>query len=262
MLMGQWPAAALFYRSGHVKQGEPVVHEQRSLQDIWERKAPAVLEDAGFDPNRDAEFPRTSGARASVSPLAYLVGPVQTKYGADPSQSKVVDLKPFIDTTARTVKSNTGELTIDYGNGICTLNAARAQGVAGFLKRAGSFKLNDVTITSSNEYASVLVVSMDNKELKSSSRILVQVGTVARPTGWKTRPAEIGKKAGEEIVSYGKAPWQVTRGRVTISLTNPTVQTAHVLDANGTSVATIDLRQVGDAKQLKFPEDAMYVVLK
>ena len=263
MLMGQWPAAALLYRSSYVKQGEPVVYEQRCLQDIWERKMPIIAEDAGFDPNRDREhFPATSSIKTSVNPLAYLVGPVLTKYGGDPARSGLADLNRFINTTTKTVRSITGELEIDYGNGLCRLNSAKAQGVTGFLKKAGTFKLNDVSITSSNEYATVLVVSMDNKELKASSSILIQVGTVARPTGWKTKPVEINQKAGEEIVSYGRAPWQIVKGDVTIAITNAAVQRAHVLDANGMSVATIDLREVGGAKELRFPEDAMYVVLK
>jgi hypothetical protein len=45
-------------------------------------------------------------------------------------------------------------------------------------------------------------------------------------------------------------------------LTNPTVQTAHVLDANGMNVRTIGLEQGNGVKQFKFPEDALYVVLK
>ena len=53
MLMGQWPAAAMLYRMGYVKQGAPAVHEQRSLDDLWQRRMPIIAEDAGYDPNRD-----------------------------------------------------------------------------------------------------------------------------------------------------------------------------------------------------------------
>jgi len=263
MLMGQWPAAALLYRAGHVRQGEPVVYEQRSLRDLWERKAPIIAEDAGFDPNRDREnFSRTSNIKTSISPLAYLVGPVFTKYGGDPAQSRTVNLNQFIDAAGKKVKSITGELELDYENGSCTLNSPKAQGVTGFLKKAGTFKFSDTTITSGNDYATVLVVSMDDKDLKASGSILVQVGTVARPTGWKTKPVEVDKKPGEEIVSYGKAPWQIIKGDVTVSVANTTVKAAHVLDANGMSGATIPLQDVDGTKQFRFPEDALYVVLK
>jgi hypothetical protein len=263
MLMGQWPAAALLYRSGYVRQGEPVVYEQRSLQDIWERRTPIIAEDAGHDPNRDQEnFSRTSNIKATITPLAYLVGPVLTKYGGDPAQSRVINLNQFIDAGAKKVKSITGELELDYGNGACTLNSPKAQGVAGFLNKVGTFKLSDATITSGNDYATVLVVSMDDKDLKTSGRILVQVGTVARPTGWKTKPAEVDRMPGEEIVNYGRAPWQIIKGDVTVSVANATVKTAHLLDANGMSVATIPLQHVNGARQFRFPEEALYVVLR
>ncbi|MCI0541446.1 MAG: hypothetical protein L0Z50_40115 [Verrucomicrobiales bacterium] len=263
MLLGQWPAAALFYRAGHVKQGEPVVYEQRSMRDLWERKTPIIAEDAGFDPNRDREnFSQTSNIKTGVSPLAYLVGPVLTKYGGDPAQSKVANLNQFIDASARKVKSITGELEVDHANGWCMLNSPKAQGVTGFLRKAGAFKLRDTTISSGNDYATVLVVSMDDEDLNASGTILVQVGTVARPTGWKTKPVEIRNKSAEEIVSYGKAPWQIIKGDITVSVANATVKTAHVLDANGMSVATIPLKDVGGTKQFHFPEEALYVVLR
>src|SRR6185503_742112 len=115
MLLGQWPAAALLYRSGYVRQGEPAVYEQRSLKDIWERKTPVITEEAGFDPNRDAaHFSSESSIRQGIDPRAFLVGPVLTKYDGDPRRSKVVDLNQFIDSNRGLVKSITGEISLDH----------------------------------------------------------------------------------------------------------------------------------------------------
>ena len=36
MVLGQFPAAALLYRKGYLKQGEPAVVEHRSLRQLWE----------------------------------------------------------------------------------------------------------------------------------------------------------------------------------------------------------------------------------
>jgi len=44
-----------------------------------------------------------------------------------------------------------------------------------------------VTIQSSNDYGTVMIVSLDNQPLTESKRVLVQVGTTARPTGWIER---------------------------------------------------------------------------
>jgi hypothetical protein len=55
MELGQFPAAALMFRQGHIQRGKPVVQEERSLQDLWNRADPLIAEDKSFDPNRDCE---------------------------------------------------------------------------------------------------------------------------------------------------------------------------------------------------------------
>jgi hypothetical protein len=50
--LGTFPAAALMYRKGYIKQGEPAVVEQRSLNDIYTGASPIIAEAPTFDPNR------------------------------------------------------------------------------------------------------------------------------------------------------------------------------------------------------------------
>ena len=263
MLMGQWPAAALLYRRGYVKHGEPVVNEQRSPEELWERKVPIIAEDPGFDPNRDkARDANVATHKAGASPLAYLVGPVLVKYGGDPEQSRIADLSGFVHEDTKVVESNTGELSFDYGLGLCTLNSPKAQGVSGFLAKKPSFGLADVEISSTNEYATVFVVAMDDKPLRSSSRILVQVGTSERPSGWQTKPVQVNGRPGEEVVSYGHAPWLIARSHVSISVANSKFSRAVVLDANGMPGKEIPLQDSAGRKAFQFPQDAFYVVLR
>ena len=261
--MGQWPAAALIYRRGYIRQGEPVVREQRSLDDIWHRRMPIIAEDPGYDPNRDqANISRESNIKEGVNPLAYLVGPVLVKYGGAPSQSRVVDLQPFIHADTKTVQSVTDELELNYGKGLCTLNAPKAQGVTGFLKKAGDFKLADVEIQSGNDYATVLVVSMDDRPLKDSTKNPRAGRHYRTPAGWKTKPAQVSGRPGEEVVSFGHAPWMIVRGDVTISLANSKISRARVLDPNGMLLKDIPLANDAGRKRFQFPGDALYVVLQ
>ena len=103
---------------------------------------PIIAEDAGYDPNRDkANMSKESNVKDGVNPLAYLVGPVVVKYGGDPSQSRAVDLGPYLREDKKTVRSITGQLFMDYGKGLCAIDAPKAQGVTGFLKKAGTVKL-------------------------------------------------------------------------------------------------------------------------
>ena len=256
MLMGQWPAAALMYRLGYIEQGEPVVYEQRPLEDLWRRRMPIIAEDAGYDPNRDkANMSKESNVKDGVNPLAYLVGPVVVKYGGDPAESRAVDLSPYIREDKKLIRSITGQLYMDYGKGLCALNAPKAQGVTGFLKKGGTVKCADVEIQSGNDYATVLVVAMDDKPLRSSGKILVQVGTTERPLGWKTRPAQVNGRAGEEVVSFGRAPWMIVNGDVTLALKNTKITKARVLDANGMPVKEVPLAASAGRKTLKFPAE-------
>ena len=172
----------------------------------------------------------------------------------------------YLDENAKTIRSVTGELTWDYANGVCTLNAPKAQGVTGFLSKGGTFKLADVEIRSGNEYASVLAVSMDDQPLSNSGKTLVQVGTTERPPGWKTRPVDSAvekeTRKGELVLNFGTKPWQIVEGEVALTIANPSLKAAHVLDANGMSVKDVPLEAAGGGKRLTFPPDAMYVVVE
>src|SRR5262249_24347400 len=90
-LQGQFPAAALIYRQGYVMKGDAVVHEERLLADIWTRKVPVIAEDKSFDPNRyeGATGGEKSKVKGGADPLAFLVGPVEVKYGGDPARTTV-----------------------------------------------------------------------------------------------------------------------------------------------------------------------------
>ena len=263
MLMGQWPAAALMYRLHYIEQAMPVVYEERPLQDLWQRRMPIVAEDPGYDPNRDKAKPgASSNIITGVDPLAYLVGPVVVKYAGDPAKNQIANLGQYIHKDRQFVESVTGQLQWDFGQGICTLNSPKAQGVAGFLKQHGDFELADTEIQCSNDYATVLIVAMDDKPLRDSDKILVQVGTKERPAGWKTKPAQVGGQSGEEVVSFGHAPWMIERAEISITVKNPKISQAYILDPNGMSVKEIQLRDSGGGKSFAFPPNALYVVLQ
>ena len=178
----------------------------------------------------------------------------------------MADLKQFIDEPSKEVRSITGELTFNYEKGFCLLNAPKAQGVAAFFRNRKSFRTADVEFVSANDYGTVAVVSMDDQPIRRSGKLLAQVTTQCRPTGWQEKPVTIKVKErtfrGFEVVNYGHAPWQVTRAEVTLTISNPGLSRATVLDANGNSAGEAKLVKRGDEVELRFPEDALYVILQ
>ena len=267
-IMGEFPACALLYRRGYLKQGAPVVHEERPLLDLWERRTPLIAEDKSFDPNRAGTGAGQSTIARGVDPLAFLVGPVQVKYGGDPALTTVSNLTSSIDAAAKTVKSETGEIRLNYGKGLCVVNAPKAQGVTGFLSKAGLVTLGDISVSSGNPYATVLVVAMDDLPLRRSHRVLVQVGTAARPTGWQAKesdfPSEDGKATlhGFEVVKTGAAPWQIVNADITLTVTDPALTKATLLDAAGYPVSPVPITRAGGKLTVNLPADTMYVVLE
>lgn len=266
-MLGTFPGAALMYRMGYVKQGKPAVVEERSLQNIWDRNVPLIVEEGGFDPNRDmGDVAPTSSVKTAVDPLAFLVGPVLEQFGGDPSQSEAIGTAGLIDRDQGLVVSDTGQIQLNYHKGFCTVNSPCAQGVTAFFRSPNAFKLSDTTFRSDNEYGAALAVSMDGQPIRSSRKILVQFGTRCRPTGWSEKTTTInldqGKQVpGFEVVATGTSPWQVKEAELQVTVKNPTLKTATVLDMNGLAVSEIPLTSSGGSVSFRFPANAMYVVL-
>jgi hypothetical protein len=266
MTLGQFPAAALMFRKAYLREGPAVVHDERGLQDLWDRKLPLIAEQGAWDPNRDTgQMPTGTPFKTSVDPLAYLVGRVEVKFGGDPSRSTTIDLTSYIDSAQKRVRSVTGETECDLTRGLYRINAPRAQGVAGMLKKAGLQELADVKIASTNEYASVMVVPLDDKPIATSARLLVQIGTTCRPTGWKEEPARISTKHGQadgsRIVNAGKLPWRIEKMHGAFGVRNASITRATALDPNGMAIADIPIWRGNGEIRIKLPADALYVCL-
>lgn len=266
-MLGTFPAAALMYRMGYLQRGEPAVVEERSLEDLYARRTPVIIESASYDPNRDkGDIAPESGVQSLVDPLAFLAGPVEVIFGGIPSRTRTADLATLIAPDRSEVRSTSGEIVFNTAQAWCTVNAPKAQGVAGFFDQRNEFTLSDVTLRSSNHYAAALVVSMDDTPIRDSAKILVQVGTQSRPTGWQEEEAQLTVNnqpvPGFRILNHGKAPWQVMKAAFEIEVRNPRLARGWVLDPNGMRRAELPLERVADGIRFRFPEDALYVVLE
>jgi hypothetical protein len=264
----QFPAASLAFRRGYIKRGDVVVHEERSIENLWNRTTPIIVEGRSFDPNRQTGFAEGSAVKTEVDPLAFLVGRVEVKYGGDPKQSKVADLSKYINKSKQTISSTTGELNWNYGTGFCTLNAPKAQGATGMLQATGPIRLADLTIQSNNEYATVMAVPLDDQPLRTSKQVLLQIGTQMHPTGWATQEGQYrsadGKETwkGQQIVNTGKMPWQVINTEMRIALQNSGISKATLLDAHGYRRGEVPLQRIDDGVSLQLPSNALFLVLE
>lgn len=265
--MAGFPANALLYRRGDLQEAAPVVVERRALGELWERSEPRLADNESYGDQRnlpDLE-PGWQGGAEEINRAAFLVGPVRVEYGEEPGEDEVREMTEYLDPAAGTIRSATGQLLWNYREQLCTMNSPRAQGVTGFLARnGGRFEFSDSTVESGNEYATVNLVSLDDLPIAQSSQVLVQVVTLNRLTGFETEAATftVGKGdgayevEGEKIVRLGKPPWRVAHTDVSVTVRNPALTKATVLDINGYAISTEDF-----AGAFTLPRDAIYVVL-
>lgn len=263
--LGMFPANALLFRKGYLAEGRTTVYEARKLESMWQRKIPVITENMGFDPNRDTFI--SNDEETEISPLAYLTGKVSVEYGTENDSSAIdPDIDNLIDFEEKIVKSSTNELEWDYNNGICKMDAPAAQGICGFVGETGTYELSDVTIETTNDYAVVNVVSMDEKSISESSKILIQVGTVYRPNNWTETPADFefsgNMISGYRIDNTGRMPWKCADTQVKLSINNNLISKATLLNAAGYPVSNVAITKSAGLVELELPENAMYVVLE
>ena len=165
--MGQAPALSLIYTRGYLKKGPVVWRQALKLADLYSLK---------LDPSHQ------------INPLSFFVGQIVRVIGEAPGETQQMNLSPYIDRNQKIIRSATGELIWDWDQGLVTVDAPRAQAIFGFTKTRRPVTTTDVTFAIANEYGSYFVVSMDDKPLSQSAKILVQVVTEDKNYGWTTKP--------------------------------------------------------------------------
>ncbi len=247
VIAGTFPAAALAYRRGDVTEPTPAVTRALKLEDLYALKGSAASAQA-LDKLRRKDAPAAAAKRSSngLDPLSFYVGPVFRDL-SDGARAGGVDLSKHIDHAGKKVTSIGRQLMWDYGKGLVTINTPRCQGAAGFLSKAGPISLSNVTTSSRNEYGAVIAISLDDRPLASSRRILIQTMTQERPVGFKA--------VGGRITNLGSAPFGVRRIDATVSLKGPKMGTAQsvVLDENGYPLkAKMILAKTPDGRSVTF----------
>lgn len=268
--LGQYPAASVIYRRGYVREGPVVINDVLSLDDLYALKGAALSQPLGLDAIQAARVPEGIQAEVEslpgVDPLSFYVGRVVRTIREKQGASTFMNTSKLIGRRARVVRSATGELVLDYGKGLVTMNAPRAQGAAGFLGAAGEIVLGDVAIRIENEYGAAMVVSLDGEPLARSHKILLQVMTEDRLSGWTTEPARasLGRNQPEvdcfKIADTGKAPLMVRKIAGTVSLRGPGSASFKVTALDGNGYARE--RVAGGARALSLLPDCLYYVLE
>ena len=256
-MMGQFPAAALIFRRGLVAPGSILADLRLSREALLRLEGTPLPQEAALDELRLKDLPSGTEVKPGtrLDPLLHYAGQASVKFVTGPGSAKVSDLKPLIDHARQTVTSSTGELKLDYGKGVLTIDAARAQGVSGWLRTAGTVETRDLAITSEMELGHIVAVALDDQPLAHSTKVLLQVMSEEKPTDFQTEPAGEGVK---RIVNTGTDPWLIKQLQGTVRFKRPDAAQLKVmaLDFNG-----YPAEPCGSAQELKLRPATIYYLL-
>jgi hypothetical protein len=231
--MGQFPATALIYRQGLIREGDLMADVHIPLDHAIALRGTPLVQSANLDELRKADVSGQAGTTTGkIDPMIHLIGRTSITIAPQVGQTQVKDLTPFLDTSAQTVKSSTGELHLDYGKGLLLLTADKAQGAVGNLREGGKLDLPALTIESSLDLACILLVPLDGQPVANSKKLLLQVMTEEKATGFTTEDAGSGKL---RITSIGTDPWLFRNAEGTVAFKRANADTLRIqpLDFNG-----------------------------
>ncbi len=233
-MMGQFPAAALIYRKGLVSTAPVLADVRLPLADMLDLKGTPLPQEANFDELRLKDVPKGADLKPGnvIDPLIHYAGRTRVSFVAKPGTSTIADLSKLIDRKAGIVSSATGQIRLNYGTGLLTVNAPSAQAVSGMLRYAGKVRAGILSVSSDMELGHIIAVSLDGQPLEKSAKILLQVMSEERTTNFQVRPVSDNVR---KIISIGQDPWMFQELKGTVTLQRPDAATLKYqpLDLNG-----------------------------
>lgn len=256
-MMGQFPAAALIYRKSLIIPGATLVDLNLKMDDLLNLQGTPMPQDAAFDELRLKDVPQGLVLRPGnvIDPLVHFAGRTHVRFTAQGGPPTLADLRPLINHSQQTVASSTGELKLDYGKGIVIINAPSAQGVSGNLAAAGNTELTNLAVSSPLDLGHVIAVSLDDRPIATSQRILLQVMSEEKNNNFQTEPVDIFTK---RIKSIGQDPFLVKSMAGAVRFKRPDAAKLKViaLDLSGYPVKT-----VGAADSISLDPDTLYYLI-
>ncbi|MBC8128233.1 MAG: hypothetical protein H8M99_13915 [Gloeobacteraceae cyanobacterium ES-bin-144] len=242
-MLGQFPATALIFRKALIAPGAVLAKVPLTTEDLFALKGTPMPQDSALDELRAKDLPPSGGGLKDgdrIDPLIHFAGRTEVSFQADHGQVSILDLTKIIDRKARTVRSTTDELHLDYGKGVLVVNAAAAQGVCGALDKVGRVETKDASFESSLDLGCFLLVALDGKAIAQSARLLLQVMSEEKATGFSTEDAGGGRS---KITRIGRDPWLVKNLQGSVRLKRPDASNLKVtaLDANGQATEPIGM---------------------
>lgn len=208
---GTFPAAAVLFHRGDVATAKNTVHVN------W--------------PEREIFRGRPSHIRAKTSPFRHFTyrSKVRNVFSAkgQGGDAKLVDGATFAPPAQNRYRSDTGELDLDTGRKLFTINTPRTRAAVGFLAEAGEIDLGGLRVACRTPYAAVIATALDGLPIGRSRRVLLTAVARAENTGQAFNPKH------NAVPERGREPVLVKPVDAVVTIPVPGPVAARALDETG-----------------------------
>ncbi|MDF3129577.1 hypothetical protein P0Y35_10265 [Kiritimatiellaeota bacterium B1221] len=255
--MGQFPATALMYRLGYIDEGKTLAKIGLETEDLFALKGTPLVQKGNLDELRLVDV--KPGGRIPegevVDPRIHFMGKTEVHIGEKVPKNELQSLEPYLDEGAKILRGSNGQIELDYGKGILKVNAPRAQALSGNLAAAGVTQLDVLVVDSPLDLGHVILVSLDGRPLSHSRRMLLQVMSEERNSGWEQEDLGDGTY---RVLSLGRDPWRfkAIEGRMALKRADAAGLKVTALDLNGYPIEV-----AGTANNFELREETVYYLI-
>ncbi|MFP4055998.1 MAG: beta-galactosidase [Candidatus Brocadiia bacterium] len=222
---GEFPAAAMLFHRNDVSVARRTVHVGWSEAEVFEGR------------RRHIEAPR--------SPFRHLTylhkvrnAFYETEYRGEATLVRGAAWEP---KSQERYVSDTGELTLDSGRHVFTIDAPRTRAAVGFLGELGIVELGEVSVACRTPFAAVLVSSLDGRPIASSRRVLVTAVARAENTG------QAFARGKTSVPERGRPPVLAEPVDARLRIRVAGTPTAYALDPTGKRRGAVEVAAEGGA---------------
>ena len=268
---GEYPAAALMFHRNDVGPAKNEVHVLHTERDVYTprpdtrfaeftnyrflaftSKVRNAFIDEGYSGGADVALACGLSADAAVEGGAKVIRlpglPWENwHYPGFVEAARRLELPGYdrMNPEAKRFDSDTGELSLNYGDGLFTIDTERTKAAVGKLAGAGRIDLGGLALKCETAFAAVTATSLDGEPIGRSRRLLVTSVARAENTDQGFWPPT-AEQAARSTMSWmlpgeGKLPVIAEPVKALVSLDVPGPATVYALDSSGKRQQRLDV---------------------
>ena len=151
-----------------------------------------------------------------------------------------------MDGGGKRLDSDTGQLSLDYGEGLLTIDSPRTKAAIGYLAQAGPIDLDGLHVDCATEFAAITITSLDGEPIGRSRHLLLTSVARAENTAqgyWPPTEKQLSwSPTAWMLPAEGRLPVLAEPVRASLRLRVPEEAVVYALDSTGKRLSRLQTR--------------------